>query len=422
MTTLYPSSPAVSILIVNYNTAALTKDCVASLRAQTVRDQVSGAEGVEVIVIDNASRPDERRALDGLEALLILNDKNRGYGAALNQALTRARGKFILFSNSDTWYFPGALQRLLDSFQRLPRCGAVGPRLWWDRERDFLLPPSDPVTPLSFVFDTVIRHWRRLASRRANWWRRRALNYWRARTPLEQPLLSGACLLTHRSVLAACGGFDERFHLYYEDTDWCRRVRRQGYRLYYVPEAEVAHLYNQSARQESGAAQQAGNASLEYYFRKHYGRLCWRLLTVANMNRGMFMFLWRIRDDGTAVGAHGRSPLLFGGITKRRAEMSAGYNDLGVLKEPPVLSLPKEDEGPYLLQLSPQADCLPAIARFCATPHFSLSRSVWAQLAEGEFFAQAFSLPSLQVQGKWRWRKVSVAPSTPYDPGNSRGR
>jgi hypothetical protein len=405
VTTLYPSSPAVSVLVVNYNTAVLTKNCVASLRAQSVRDHMSGAEGVEVIVVDNASRPDERRALDGLDAVLLLNDKNCGYGAALNQALTRATGQFILFSNSDTWYFPGALQQLIDSFQRLPRCGAVGPRLWWDREQEFLLPPSDPVTPLSFVFDTVVRHRRALASYRVDWWRRRALNYWQARTPLEQPLLSGACLLTHTAVLNACGGFDERFHLYYEDTDWCRRVRGQGYRLYYVPEAEVAHLYNQSAGQAIDAARQAGNASLEYYFCKHYGRRFWRLLALANVNRGMFMYLRRIRDDETSVGANGRSPLLFGGITKRRARMSTDYNDLGALKEPPILSLPLEDEEPYLLQLSPHEDCLPAIGRFCSTPHFSFSQSVWAQLTEGEFFAQLFSLPYLQVKGKWRWRK-----------------
>ncbi|MGE0684070.1 MAG: glycosyltransferase family 2 protein [Candidatus Binatia bacterium] len=371
--------PAVSILIVNYNTAALTKNCIASLHAQTVRNHVSGADGVEMIVIDNASRPDERRDLDGLDATLILNDKNRGYGAALNQALTRATGEFILFSNSDTWYFPGALQQLLDNFQRLPRCGAVGPRLWWDHERDFLLPPSDLVTPLSFVLDTVVRYRRTLTDRRVDWWRRRALNYWQALTPLEQPLLSGACLLTHKAVLSACGGFDERFSLYYEDTDWCRRVRRQGYRLYYVPAAEVAHLYNQSARQVIDAAQRAGNASLEYYFCKHYGRWFWRLLVLASMNKG---------------------------IARRRARMSVGYHDLGVLKEPPTFSL-LEDEGPYLLQLSPQADCLPAIGRFCSTPHFSFSQSVWAQLMEGEFFAQVFLLPRLQLREKWRWWKVN---------------
>jgi hypothetical protein len=442
-------TPAVSVLVVNYNTAALTKSCVASLRAQAVRDHMSGAEGVEVIVIDNASRPDERRAFDGLDAILILNDKNRGYGAALNQALTRATGEFLLFSNSDTWYFPGALQKLLDGFQRLPCCGAVGPRLWWDREREFLLPPSDPVTPFSFLLAAVVRHRRTLANYRADRWRRRALDYWQARTPLEQPLLSGACLLTHRAVINTCGGFDERFHLYYEDTDWCRQVRRKGYRLYYIPEAEVAHLYNQSAGQTTNAAQRAGNASLEYYFRKHYGRLCWRLLTLANMNRGS---------------------------AKRQAEVSADYNDLGALQEPPTFSLPlnivrnnyaasgdchsvpsspltgedkgggesphtrtstphpdlppqggKEptsepgkpaayfvrsvlrDDGPYLLQLSPQADCLPAIARFCSTTSLSLSPSVWAQLAEGEFFAQLFSLPHLQLKGRWRWRKANVA-------------
>jgi len=377
MTTLSPSSPAVSVLIVNYNTALLTKNCVASLRDQKVRNPVNGAAGVEAIVVDNASRPDERRALDGLDAVVVLNEENRGYGAALNQALTHAKGEFILFSNSDTWYFPGSLQTLLDSFQRLPRCGAVGPRLWWDLEREFLLPPSDPVTLFSCVHDAVLRHNRLAGGYWAKRWRRRALHYWQARAPLEQPLLSGACLLTHKAVIAACGSFDERFHLYYEDTDWCRRVRLNGYQLYYLPEAEVAHLYNQSARQEISSAQRLGEASMAEYFRKHYGSWGWWVSWASSCAR-----------DG-----------------QPRQEMTKHYVDLGMLSTPPVFPLPGGEAGEYLLQLSPQASCVPAIARFLSTSPGVLSEQVWGQLGEGEFFAQLVSLPELRLKGQWKWRK-----------------
>jgi hypothetical protein len=378
------SLPAVSALLVNYNTAALTRNSVASLRAQTVRNPVSGAEGVEVIVVDNASRPDERCILDGLDAVVVFNDENRGYGAALNQALARASGEFILFSNSDTWYFPGALQKLLENFQRLPRCGAVGPRLWWDLEREFLLPPSDPVTPLSFLRDTLVRRspfWLRYWAKR---WRRLALAYWRAQEPMEQPLLSGACLLTRRDVVAVCGGFDERFHLYYEDTDWCRRVRAKGYRLYYAPAAEVAHLYNQSARQATSTAQQAAVASLEHYFRKHYGVWSWQFVSWATTQ------VWSRASQ---------------------AEITEDYIDLGCLTAPPSCAVPEKGRELHLLQLSPQPSCLPAIAHFLAAPQFTLSEKVWEQLAEGEFFAQLFALPDLQLQGQWRWRKEKMEAS-----------
>ena len=372
------SPPAVSALIINYNTAALTKNCVASLYAQTIRNPTSGATGVEVIVVDNASRPEERKALAEVNARLIFNDENRGYGAALNQALSLAKGEFLLFSNSDTWYFPGALQILLDNCQRLPRCGVVGPRLWWDRDREFLLPPSDPVTPLSFLCDTVVRQ-SQWAEGRGKRWRRRALGYWQAQTPLAQSMLSGACLLAPKNVVDVCGGFDERFHLYYEDSDWCRRVRRQGYRLYYIPEADVAHLYNQSARQAVFAARQAGVASLGYYFHKHYGQWLWRFL---------------------ALVSERMSPM------KRQTNVWTDYTDLGKLAAPPTFSFSPHEKGAYLLQLSPQDDCLPAIARFFSAVHFSLSWTVWEQLADGEFFAQVFLLPRLQLIGKWRWKKV----------------
>ncbi|HXG19094.1 MAG TPA: glycosyltransferase family 2 protein [Methylomirabilota bacterium] len=386
MPTLCPSPPAVSALIVNYNTAVLTGNSVSSLRAQTVRNPVSGAEGVEVIVVDNASRPDERCILGGLDAVVVFNDENRGYGAALNQALARARGEFLLFSNADTWYFPDALQTLLDHLQLLPRCGAVGPRLWWDLEREFLLPPSDPVTPVSFLRDILVRRspfWLRYWAKR---WRRLALAYWCAREPMEQPLLSGACLLTRRDVVAVCGGFDERFHLYYEDTDWCRRVRSKGYRLYYAPEAEVAHLYNQSARQATEAARQAAAASVEHYFRKHYGAWPWKVVSWVTTRVWSRTF---------------------------QADITEDYVDLGRLTAPPSCSAPEKERKLYLLQLSPQPSCLPAIARFLAAPQFTLSERVWKQLAEGEFFAKLLSLPDLQLQGQWRWRKEKTKTAEP---------
>src|SRR5262245_37081088 len=105
-----------SVLIVNYNTATLTHQCVASLRAQSVYQPDGRLGTLDIIVVDNASRPAERRALAGVEATLITNDENRGYGAALNQAVTKTKSDFVLFSNSDTWYAPGSLQIMIDAF------------------------------------------------------------------------------------------------------------------------------------------------------------------------------------------------------------------------------------------------------------------------------------------------------------------
>jgi GT2 family glycosyltransferase len=372
------SPPLLSALIVNYNTAALTRDCVTSLRAQ----QFSRADGapaeLEVIVVDNASRPDERAKLRGLDATVLFCEDNRGYGAALNTASRHARGEFVLFSNPDTWYFPNALQTLTATWASLPRCGAVGPRLWWDRQRGFLLPPGDPVT--------LSTHLREAVTQASSWWGRRwqsrwlrnAVRYWQCQGPLAQAMLSGACILTHRDVLAKCGGFDERFRLYYEDTDWCRRVRRHGYSLYYVPAAEVAHFYNQSARQESAMAQRKFADSAVHYFQKHYGVRRWQFVSAVT----------------TAIRAR-----------PRPQPAVSEYQSLGPLTEPPQFSLTTTGVGDYLFLLSPVSSCTPAVARFASTPQLSLPSAVWRQLGEGEFFTRLVSLPEGRILRRWRWEK-----------------
>lgn len=368
--------PALSVLLVNYNTAALTRRCVESLRAQNVRG-LEGTEGVEILVVDNASRLEERRSLAGLDAVVLYDQDNRGYGAALNRACAHASSEFLLFSNSDTWYFPGSLQALLDALQHLPQCGAVGPRFWWDLNREFLLPPSDAVDLLSYLRDAVTQrwpYWRHYWRRR---WRKRAVRYWQAREPLAQDMLSGACILTRQNVVTACGGFDERFHLYYEDTDWCRRVRHNGYRLYYVPKAEVVHLYNQSARQQAEAAQRTFADSAILYFRKHYGTRLWELAS------------W-ITSSLPTVSVDEANACI----------------DLGRLVEPPRCFFPSTGwQSRYLLQLSPLPSGIPAIAQFLAAPQIALPLEVWEQMAEGNFYMQVLSLPDLRPLGKWCWQK-----------------
>lgn len=370
----------VSALIVNYNTTSLTRQCVASLRAQRLPSR-SGVEGLEIIVIDNASKPAEREALAGLDATVLFNEENCGYGAAINQAAARAGGEFLLFSNPDTNYFPGSLGRLVEGLCDLTRCGAVGPRIWWDRERRFLLPPSDPVTLVSHVWNTIAAvrpRWQRHRERR---WLRRALRYWRTEEALQQKMLSGACILTSKKVLLEVGGFDERFHLYYEDADWCRRVRAKGFRLFCLPGADVAHFYNQSGKQDAAAAEKAFSTSAEIYFRKHYGDRLWEIVSTAADRLG------------SSLRASGSEPEPL---------------DLGVLRSPPELSAGAEGTGEYLFQLSPLPSCVPAIARFLSTPAIRLPSEVWGQLGGGEFYARLLSLADLRCCGRWRWKKAQL--------------
>jgi GT2 family glycosyltransferase len=390
-----------SALVINYNTTALTRSCVDSLRAQALRRRDGGSEPPHIVVVDNASRTEERQALAGIAARVIYNDDNRGYGAALNQALAETDSEFVLFSNADTWYLPGALQRLIDVFRFLPHCGGVSPKLWWDRERTFLLPPSDPVTFTRRFFEATLgqKTWGRRWLRHS--WRKRALHYWRARRPLPQAMLSGACLLTTREVAVACGGFDEQFRLYYEDTDWCRRVRQKGYQLYYVPTADVVHLHNQSARQERERTQQIGNESEARYWQKHYG--AWIGAALAKP-----VVEWRVQEDDRWGSSS--SVDIGGECVRDRQDFANKISvDLGPCIEPPVFSLLVSLHGKHLWQLSPFPSCVPAIARFVSTmDDLTLPQQAWSQLDDGDFYARLFSLPDWRPVYYWRWRKVST--------------
>lgn len=372
-----PSLPAVSALVVNYKSAELARDCVASLNAQSVRAP-GGGEGVEVVIVDNASGEAEIERLAGLAVTIVCNRENRGYGAAMNQALASATAPFVLFSNPDTYYFPGALQALVDGIASLARCAGVGPRIYWDLERQFLLPPADAVTLGAQLGASVSQRSPRWRAWRAQRWRRRALGFWKSPEPVEWPMLSGASILTSREALSKVGGFDERFHLYFEDADWCRRARRSGYRLFQVPAAAAAHFYNQSGQQEAALAARRFAESGERYFEKHYGR--W----------------WRIAKaiDGRLAADAASLPVPNGEL------------DLGTLAEPPVLAWPPGASGECLLQISPLAECLPAIARFVIEPPVSLPEAVWQRLAAGQWFARLYSLPALRPVACWRWRKA----------------
>jgi len=368
--------PAVSAVVVNYNTAELTARCVASLRAQRVRGP-GGTQGVEVIVVDNASRPEERDVLGGLDAFVLLNDRNVGYGTALNQGTRRSAAPFVLFSNSDTSYQPAALQHLVDAIVGLPKAGAVGPRFWWDPEGNYLQPPADPVTLVGQILDIAAARWPRWRRPRARSWQRRAVRFWETRRPIAQKMLCGASILTSREVLATCGGFDEEFRLYYEDTDWCLRLRKAGYRMYMVPASHVMHLYNQSARQQAEASESLFSASAERYFGKHYGASAWRLISWARRQASS-------RDRG----------------------WKKDWSDLGRVTNPPEWSLPTADGcGRYVALFSPLPSCVPAFARFLTAPTVSLPRDVWDHIASGDFYMQLVSLPDFEPLGKWSWTK-----------------
>ena len=237
-----------SVIVVNWNTGDLLRRCVASVVA------AAPAIAYDVVVVDNASSDQSLAALrhdDAAAALvrdgrlrIVENTENRGFGAANNQAFALSRGAYVLLLNPDTVMQQGSIEALSDVLRSDPRIAACGPRLV---NPDGSLQVSvwrNPPAAWEIVLSNL-KLYRLLPSRL----RGELLlgPHWPHDRRRRVAMLSAAALLVKREAIDAVGGFDERFHMYAEDNEWCLRMVRGGWSLIFEPAAVVRHDEAQSS-------------------------------------------------------------------------------------------------------------------------------------------------------------------------------
>jgi len=255
--------PDLSAIIVNYNSADYCLRCVESLRAQSFR--VDGVEGtMEIIVLDNGSRPEDRVRLETVESLgarLVFTGENLGYGPANNLGVEMATGRFIYILNPDVKVLPGAIDAMLGVLASRPQVAGVGPTTWMDDDRTLWHPPNDVPTRWYRTLQALANLALPFGLLNARIRSRRALRHWTRKEPSRVSLLSGASFITTRRVIERIGLFDPDFPLYFEDTDWFTRARMLGYQLVHVPAAEVVHYFSRSALQDYATAMEKARRS-----------------------------------------------------------------------------------------------------------------------------------------------------------------
>ena len=359
-----------SVIAVNYNSSALLKECLSSL--------VSATEDIpaEFIVIDSGSKAedaDNLRTLEGDNVRVIFSRETISYSTAVNIGVKNTKGDFILITNPDVLYKPDSIKKMLNALAEFPQCGAVGPRTWWDKNMTFLLPFSAPVTPGSILKAEFMRTSGTLREVIMRRWIRQALKCWLSEKPLEQEMISGACIMTTRKIFNITGGFDENFPLYFEDTDWCLRVRNAGYRLYMLPDAGIIHYYNQSAKQDISASQQKYDCSLSKYLRKHYKNRSYLIRQILRLLHG------------------------------RQNKMDDLYENKGSLTISPAFTFKKDSKK--LLLLSPVDTLIPSAGSIIDGTYFEIPKGLWDRLGEGRYFMRAFDIEDLEDCGAWSWVK-----------------
>ena len=255
--------PELSIIIVNWNTREFLRACLRSIYATL--DPIS----FEVIVADNASDDGsaEMVSSDFPEVLLVRNNENVGFAAANNIGLRRARGEFVMLLNPDTELCPNSAARMLDFMKSRPDAGLAGPKLISSSgklQKSGRRFPSffSEVLCITRLF-RVVRPWH---DAKLRWGR---LNF---DANVEVDEVSGACMLIRKAALDQVGLLDERFFMYYEDVDLCYRLKKAGWKVYFLGEAPVIHIWAQGALKMGVLGATAMMYRSQYlYFLKHHG-------------------------------------------------------------------------------------------------------------------------------------------------------
>ncbi|MFH1288582.1 MAG: glycosyltransferase family 2 protein [bacterium] len=229
-----------TISIVNWNTKELLQNCLNS-----IFQNYTGSD-FEVIVIDNNSNDGSFEMLERYfpQVKKIKNKENQGFGKANNQGMAISKGRYILVLNPDIVIRKESIEKMLDFLDNNKDAGAVGAKLinpdGTIQMKGFYR--KFPSLPQILLFKTVLHrifiHFSGITSR---YW-----EYQDTNSPHEVDQIPGACILVKREVLEKIGGFDEEYFIWYEDVDWCFRMKKTGWKLYYLPDAEITHFGGQS--------------------------------------------------------------------------------------------------------------------------------------------------------------------------------
>jgi N-acetylglucosaminyl-diphospho-decaprenol L-rhamnosyltransferase len=288
-----PATPAVRIVVVTYFPGDFLEEFLTSLPRAS-----SGP--VRVTVVDNGSTDgsvERARAHPGLQ--VIETGSNRGYGGAANIGVMATDEEWVLVVNPDIVFEPGSIDGLFAVAGRWPRAGALGPRI--HTAEGMLYPSARELPSLGRGIGHAVFGW----VWPSNPW---TAAYRRERgVPTEGVVgwLSGACLLLRRQAFEAVGGFDERFFMYFEDTDLCERLAKAGWDVVYAPSATVVHHGGHATSRNLGAMSKAHHESAYRYLSGRYAGPAWAPVRAA-LKAGLWGRYQLSRRVGRVV--HGAQP------------------------------------------------------------------------------------------------------------------
>jgi hypothetical protein len=249
-----------SVIIVSWNTCQVLRECLESVQRQR------SSASIDVWVVDNASKDGSAEMVrETFPAVhLIENSENVGFARANNVAVAASSGRYVLLLNSDTVVLPGAFDALIDFLDAHPEAGAAGAHT---------LNPDGSLQVSTYPSPTLARElWFLLHLDRLRPYGAYDMAQWSSDQPRAVDAVLGACLIVRQATLDQVGALDPAYFMYSEEIDLCYRIRRAGWRIYWVPQAKIVHYGGQSTRQVAASMFIQLYRSKVLFFRKNQGR------------------------------------------------------------------------------------------------------------------------------------------------------
>ena len=230
----------ISVVIVSYNTRDILPNCL-----QALFEHSKGID-MEVFVVDNNSQDGSADMVKNEypTVLLMANNQNLGFAAANNQAFPLAKGNYIVLLNPDAYIRPLSIQNSIAFMDKTPDCGLCGGKI---------ISPAGQLEPSARRFPSALSKLLALSGLRGKFPQSAILNYYEFGTfahdrPQEVDWVPGTFTIVRKKMLDEIGAFDERFYIYYEETDLCMRAKMAGWTIYFIPDAEVTHIGGASSK------------------------------------------------------------------------------------------------------------------------------------------------------------------------------
>jgi GT2 family glycosyltransferase len=270
----------VSIVIVNWNTKELLRNCLKSVEEQT------GGIGYEIILVDNNSTDGSAEMVkrEFENVILLENAENRGFAAANNQAVKIAKGRYILLLNSDTIVLDNAIEKTIIFADKHPCAAVTGCRV---------LNPDGTLQNTCFMFPSILNML--LSSTylyklfpKNRFFGREQMTWWKRNDVREVDVVTGCFMLVKHEAIEQAGLMDEQFFMYGEETDWCFRFKKNGWKIMFTPDGQIIHFGGQSTSQKKAEMMLQLRGSILLFIKKHkniLSHIVSRLLTA------LFFFL-----------------------------------------------------------------------------------------------------------------------------------